>query len=71
MRVHQELNLIDFRPWSGAVDTMKELTSEEMVILEETLEELYPDGLSDTQLNDILWFEDEWISEVIGRNLFE
>ena len=71
MRVYQELNLIDFRPWSGAVNTMEELTSEEINILQETLEELYPDGLSDTQLNDILWFEDEWISEVIGRNLFE
>ena len=71
MLVYQQINLIDFRPWSGAVNTMEELTREEMVILEETLEELYPDGLSETELNDILWFEDEWISEIIGRNLFE
>ena len=71
MRVYNELDLLQFEAWSGAVDTMKELTSEEMDILQEAIEELYPEGLSDTQLNDILWFEDEWISEVIGRNLFE
>ena len=71
MLVYQQINLIDFKPWSGAVNTMEELTTAEMMILEETLEELYPDGLSETELNDILWFEDEWISEVIGRKLFE
>ena len=30
------------------------------------IEELYPDGLTDTQLNDILWFEEEWIYETLG-----
>lgn len=71
MKLYNELDLSQFEAWSGAVHTMKELTEAEMVILEETLEELYPEGLSETQLNDILWFEDGWISEVIGRNLFE
>ena len=71
MKLYNELDLSQFEAWSGAVNTMEELTNEEMVILEETLEELYPEGLSETQLNDILWFEDEWISEVIGRKLFE
>jgi hypothetical protein len=30
------------------------------------IEELYPDGLSETQLNDILWFESDWIFEQLG-----
>ena len=30
------------------------------------IEELYPDGLTETTLNDLLWFEDEWIFEMLG-----
>ena len=30
------------------------------------IEELYPDGLTETQLNDILWFEEDWICETLG-----
>jgi hypothetical protein len=30
------------------------------------MEDLYPDGLSETQLNDILWFEEDWIFEMLG-----
>lgn len=67
----KEMNLSEFEAWSGAVDTLKELTIEEMDILQNIIEEIYPEGLTETQLNDILWFEDEWISEMIGRQLYE
>lgn len=30
------------------------------------IEELYPDGIDMTQLNDILWFESEWVLDMIG-----
>ena len=30
------------------------------------IEELYPDGIGETELNDLLWFEDEWIYETLG-----
>ena len=30
------------------------------------IEELHPDGLSETTLNDILWFESDWIFETLG-----
>ena len=34
---------------------------------EELIEEIYPDGLTDTQLNDILWFIDtDWILKSLG-----
>lgn len=71
MRVYSEVELMDFEAWSGGADTLEELTSEELNLLQEVIEELYPEGLTDTQLNDILWFEDEWIGEVIGRELFQ
>ena len=28
--------------------------------------DLYPDGLTETQLNDLLWFEEDWIFETLG-----
>ena len=30
------------------------------------IEELYPDGIDETQLNDILWFKSEWVYEMLG-----
>lgn len=35
---------------------------------EALIEELYPDGIDETQLNDILWFDSEWVFECLGIN---
>lgn len=57
-------NLKHFDAWSGAKETQELIIDndkeEEFIQL---IEELYPDGLTDTQLNDILWFEIDWIKE--------
>lgn len=66
MIVTKDINLRDHEPWSGAVSTMKHLTYEQMNHLEFILDELYPDGMTETQLNDILWFETDWIAEMLG-----
>lgn len=34
--------------------------------MEATLEELYPDGMSETELNDLLWFEPDTVFEWVG-----
>lgn len=64
---NENATLVNFDAWSGAVHTKQTIIesgkSEEFDSL---IEELYPDGLSETQLNDILWFEDEWIFEQLG-----
>lgn len=61
--------LRDFNAWSGAKDTkqtiLKNGLSDEFDSL---IEELYPDGLTDTHLNDLLWFESDWIFEQLGIN---
>lgn len=69
--IKKEINLQDFETWSGATDTMKYLTSEEIETIETMIVELYPKGLEETQLNDILWFETELIAEWLGYNDFD
>lgn len=67
MKITKEISFSQFEPWSGAVDTYNlivEAGKEDE--LEAILEDLYPDGLSDTELNDLLWFESEWLLESLG-----
>jgi len=61
------MSLMDFDAWSGAVDTKESIIQAGKVEeFESWIEELYPDGLTDTQLNDILWFEPEMILKDLG-----
>ena len=56
-----------YKPWSGAVDTWE--TIEDNGLLEDLdalLEDIYPDGLSETELNDLLWLDKDWIFEQLG-----
>ena len=67
MKITSEMSLKNFKAWSGAKDTLNKLIElDKCDDLEFILEDLYPDGLTETQLNDMLWFEDEWIYETLG-----
>ena len=67
MKISREMNLRNFEAWSGAKDTLNKLIElDKCEELEAVLEDIYPDGISETQLNDILWFDDEWIFETLG-----
>ena len=67
MKITSEMSLKNFKAWSGAKDTLNKLIElDKCEDLEFILDDLYPDGLTDNQLNDILWFEDEWIFETLG-----
>ena len=67
MIIKTEKNLRNFEAWSGAIETKKIILDagleEEFEIL---IDELYPEGLTDTELNDILWFDPDWILEALG-----
>ena len=61
-----------FTPWAGAVDTYNAI--EEANKLEEfdsLIDELYPEGIEETKLNDILWFEPDFILESLGMETDE
>ena len=57
----------NFDAWGGAIETKETIINKVKVNeFNSLIEELYPDGLTDTQLNDLLRFEEEWIFEMLG-----
>lgn len=72
MKIYSETSLKYFQFWSGAKDVVKFLTDAELDYLESILEsEIFPDGASETELNDFFWFEDDFIAECLGYSDFE
>ena len=56
-----------FEAWSGAVETQERIINEGKAgQFDRLIEELYPDGLTDVALNDLLWFEEDWLFELLG-----
>ena len=50
--------------WSGGLHTYDKIAENcKLPDLIELLEELYPDGADITAINDLLWFEDDFIYE--------
>ncbi len=67
MKITTETTLHNFRAWSGAVETKERIIEEgKEEAFNSFIEECYPDGLTDTELNDLLWFEEEYIFETLG-----
>ena len=71
MKIYEEKSLRNFEFWSGAKDTVKYLTDAELDTIEAMLEDLYPDGMEDVEINDLFWFEDDMIAEWLGYEDFE
>jgi len=64
---NENTQLHSFDAWSGAKDTKQTiLDNHKGDEFDSLIEELYPDGLSEAALNDILWFDPEWIYELLG-----
>ena len=71
MRIYKEHSLTEFEFWIGATDTVEYLTDEELDQIEDILEELYPDGMDEIDLNDTFWHEADLIAEWLGYDSFE
>lgn len=67
MKVFIETNLENFEAWSCAKDTKERIINEGKADdFDSLIDELYPDGLTETYLNDLLRFEEDWIFENLG-----
>jgi len=66
MKVYDDICLTSFQFWSGGKDRAMMLTYDEIEEFESVLEELYPDGVDATTINDIFWFDFGFVCESIG-----
>lgn len=75
MYVKKEIDFEDLKDmcWSGAVDTLEEIENaekeEELIeLLESTFEDKIP---TETEINDFLWFKDDFIFEQLSIDTFD
>lgn len=70
MKIYTEQSLANFKFWSGAEDTAQRIWDEQgskgFDQLEGILEDIYPDGIDETDLNDLLWFDADTVYEWLG-----
>lgn len=67
MTITYELDLNSFEAWSGAVDTLDRIKREgKCEELESILEDIYSDGMTETELNDLLWFNADEVYNWLG-----
>ena len=67
MKIYRETSLESFEAWGDAIGTLDKVREAgKCDELEAILEDLYPDGMSETELNDILWFEPETVFWWLG-----
>ena len=60
-------SFIHYQPWGGAVYTYDLIDDHnKLEELDELITRCYPDGLTQTQLNDILWFDSGWVLRNLG-----
>ena len=67
MKIYREESLSNFEFWSGAIPNAEEFTREELDQITAELETLDDgDGYDETQINDLMWFEPEYLASLIG-----
>lgn len=69
MLIKVEIDLKNFDFWCGAKDNRKKFTDEELDELQKVMEEFYSNGITptETELNDMMWFEPENLASWIGK----
>ena len=77
MKLVTEKSLYDFDAWSGGYTTLNTLNDKlshlEMDRLEAQIVEALDseEGITDTTLNDFLWFETDTIAQMLGYSTWE
>ena len=67
MIITSEIDIRDFEFWSGGYDRAKDIKCDsDWDAIESCLNEIYPNGLSDTQLNDFFWFDFDFLAQACG-----
>ena len=71
MVIKTEISLRDFEFWSGAKSNAELLTPEELDLIDEYLQDIVDEILTETELNDFMWFETETIADWLNYSSWE
>lgn len=66
MKIYREESLSSFEFWSGAIANAEEFTLEELDRIGDELEAENPEGMDETEINDLMWFEPAYLASLIG-----
>lgn len=67
MKIYRDESLSSFEFWSGAIANAEEFTLEELDRISEGLEATGDgDGYSETEINNLMWFNPEYLASLIG-----
>ena len=67
MKIVDEIDLADYDGcWGQGARNLEKLTGDERGRLGSILGELYPEGMTPTELNDLLWFDFESVCRWLG-----
>ena len=67
MKVFTEISLADFEAWNGAQTTQARIIEcDKEAEFEAYIDEAYPDGIKENQLNDILWHDSTKVYDILG-----
>ena len=67
MKIYRDEGLSNFEFWSGAIANAEECTLKELDRISEGLEVAdNGDGYDETYINDLMWFEPEYLASLIG-----
>ena len=67
IKIVDEISIDEFEPWGGAMETLEKIKRAGACdMLEFFINDCYPDGLSSTELNDMLWFKSDNVLEACG-----
>lgn len=60
-------NFIHYQPFCGAIDTYALIDCyNKLEELDNLITELYPSGITEEELNVLLWLDSEWILNSLG-----
>ena len=71
MKIYLEVDIDEFEFWEGGKCVADSFSEDDLEAIQNKLEELYPDGMSDTELNDLFWHDEDFVAGLAGYSSFE
>lgn len=71
MKIYYEVDIDEFEFWQGGKCVADEFSDDDLKEIQNKLEELYPDGMSDMELNDLFWHDEDFVAELAGYSSFQ